>query len=207
MWVGGWVGVCWGGWVGVSDMRMDWCRSCRLAVEQVGDLRFWLYYKCLFQRVNHLTQSRWPNEYYQTVTTMNLIFWIWSKLKLINLMKPTNLNFTSGVLLTSMPDVFFLLEKRSEAGKVSQPVRACEPGLGYLSKPTAPAYFWGVKFFYFFLFFYFLFFNVIDFWWSYITIFLCYRYIIYIDGSRAVYRVSLSCGTKLSKWVRHIDDV
>ena len=64
-------------------------------------------------------------------------------------MKPTNLNFTSGVLLISVPDVFFLVEERSdgasEAGQVSQPVRACEPGLGDLSKPTAPAYFFGVK--------------------------------------------------------------
>ena len=49
-----------------------------------------------------------------------------------------------------MPDVFFLVEERrdranEEAGQVSQPVRACEPGLGDLFKPTAPAYFWGVK--------------------------------------------------------------
>ena len=28
---------------------------------------------------------------------------------------------------------------------MSQPVRACEPGLGDLSKPTAPAYFFGLK--------------------------------------------------------------
>ena len=28
---------------------------------------------------------------------------------------------------------------------MSQPVRACEPGLRDLSKPTAPAYFLGVK--------------------------------------------------------------
>ena len=64
-------------------------------------------------------------------------------------MKPTNLNFTPGVLLTSMPDVFFPVEEQSdgasEAGQVSQPVQACEPGLGDPSKPTAPAYFWGVK--------------------------------------------------------------
>ena len=60
-------------------------------------------------------------------------------------MKPTNLIFTSGVLLISVPDVFFLVEERSVAGQVSQPVRACEPGLGDLSKPTARAYFWGVK--------------------------------------------------------------
>ena len=44
-----------------------------------------------------------------------------------------------------MPDVFFLVEEQSdgarEAGQVSQPVRACEPELGDLSKPAAPAYF------------------------------------------------------------------
>ena len=28
---------------------------------------------------------------------------------------------------------------------MSQPVRACKPGMGDLSMPTAPAYFWGVK--------------------------------------------------------------
>ena len=43
-------------------------------------------------------------------------------------MKPTNLNFTSGVLLISVPDG-----------------RACEPGLGDLPKPTTPAYFFVVK--------------------------------------------------------------
>ena len=44
---------------------------------------------------------------------------------------------------------FFLVEEQSdwasEAGQVSQPVRACEPGLGDLSKLTAPAIFFGVK--------------------------------------------------------------
>ena len=64
-------------------------------------------------------------------------------------MKPTHLNFTSGVLLTSVPDVFFLVEEQSdgasEAGQVSQPVQACEPGLGDLPKPTTPAPFLGVK--------------------------------------------------------------
>ena len=44
-----------------------------------------------------------------------------------------------------MPDVFFLEEEGSKAGQVSQPVRACKTGLGDLSKPTAPAYFFGVK--------------------------------------------------------------
>ena len=44
-------------------------------------------------------------------------------------MKPTNLNLTYGVLLTSMPDVFFLVEEQSD----------------WASKPTAPAYFCGVK--------------------------------------------------------------
>ena len=33
----------------------------------------------------------------------------------------------------------------SKAGQVSQQVQACEPGLGDLSKPTAPAYFLGGK--------------------------------------------------------------
>ena len=40
---------------------------------------------------------------------------------------------------------FFLVEEESEAGQESQPVPACEPGLGDLSKLTAPAYFHGVK--------------------------------------------------------------
>ena len=48
-----------------------------------------------------------------------------------------------------MPDVFYLVDERSDgaskAGQVSQPVQACKPGLGDLSKPIAPAYFWGVK--------------------------------------------------------------
>ena len=96
-------------------------------------------------RNNHLTELTWPNEYDRTMTTTNLNNWIWPKLTPTNLLKPTNLNFTSGVLLISVPDVFFLVEERSEAGQVSQPVRACEPGLGDLSKPTAPAYFFGVK--------------------------------------------------------------
>ena len=43
--------------------------------------------------------------------------------------------------------VFFLVEEwskvASKAGQVSQLVRACEPGLGDLSKPTATAYFLG----------------------------------------------------------------
>ena len=64
-------------------------------------------------------------------------------------MKLTNLNFTSGVLLISVPDVFFLVEEQSDrasdAGQVSQPVRACKPRLGELSKPTTPAYFFGGK--------------------------------------------------------------
>ena len=56
-------------------------------------------------------------------------------------MKPTNLNFTSKVLLTCVPPS----DGASEAGQVSQPVRAFELGLRDLSKPTARAYFWGVK--------------------------------------------------------------
>ena len=41
---------------------------------------------------------------------------------------------------------------------------------------------------------------------SYFTIHMLVIYK-YIDGSRAVGRVSLSYSTKLSKWVRHIDNV
>ena len=41
--------------------------------------------------------------------------------------------------------MFFLVEEQSEAGQVSQPVRACKLGLGDLSKLTALAYFFGVK--------------------------------------------------------------
>ena len=48
-----------------------------------------------------------------------------------------------------MPDVYFVVEEQSdqfsEAGQVSQPVWACKPGLEDMSKPTAPAYFLGVK--------------------------------------------------------------
>ena len=44
---------------------------------------------------------------------------------------------------------FFLVEERrdraSKPGQVSQPVQACEPGLGDLSKLTAPACFFVVK--------------------------------------------------------------
>ena len=45
--------------------------------------------------------------------------------------------------------MFFLVEEQSngasEAGQVSQQVCVCEPGLGDLSKLTAPVYFLGVK--------------------------------------------------------------
>ena len=50
----------------------------------------------------------------------------------------------SGVLLTSLPDLFLVEEQNdgaSKAGQVSQPVLACEPGLGDLSKPTATAFY------------------------------------------------------------------
>ena len=79
----------------------------------------------------HLTNSRRPNEYDRTMTMANLYNWTWPKLKPTNLIKPTNLNLTSGVLLTSVPDVFFLRKSKAR--------------LGDLSKLTAPAYFWGVK--------------------------------------------------------------
>ena len=39
----------------------------------------------------------------------------------------------------------FIVEEQSEAGQVSQPLRASEPGVGDLSKLTAPTYFLGVK--------------------------------------------------------------
>ena len=53
---------------------------------------------------------------------------------------------------------FFLVEEQSdgarEAGQVSQPVQACELGPGDLSKPTVPAYFWGVKLIFFIVIFF-----------------------------------------------------
>ena len=88
-----------------------------------------LVWKRQYSRVIHLTESRWPNEYDQTMTTTNLNNWTWQILKPTNLMKPTNLNLTSGVLLTSVPDVFFVGEwsdGASKAGQVFQPVRACD---------------------------------------------------------------------------------
>ena len=63
-------------------------------------------------------------EYDQTMTTTNLNNWTWQKLKPANLLKLTNLNYTSGVLLIYVPDVFFLVEGQREAWQVSQPVRA-----------------------------------------------------------------------------------
>ena len=39
--------------------------------------------------------------------------------------------------------IVFFVEEQSKAGQVSQPVKASEPWLGYLSKLTAPAYFLG----------------------------------------------------------------
>ena len=45
--------------------------------------------------------------------------------------------------------MFFLVEEQSEAGWVSQPVQACELGLGDLSNLTTPAYFFGVKLMFF----------------------------------------------------------
>ena len=96
----------------------------------------------LLVRVIHLNESRWPNKFDWTMTTTYLNNWTWPKLKPTNLMKTTNLNFTSGVLLISVPDIFFLVEEWS---KVSQPVLAWEPWLRDLSKLTLQAYFWGLK--------------------------------------------------------------
>ena len=60
----------------------------------------WLYiYMNVYMRVFHLTESRWPNEFDRNMTTTNLNNWIWLKLKPTNLLKLTNLNFRSGVLL------------------------------------------------------------------------------------------------------------
>ena len=49
------------------------------------------------RRNSHLTDSRWLNEFDQTMTKTNLNNWTWPKLK------PTNLNLMSGV---SVPNVF-----------------------------------------------------------------------------------------------------
>ena len=66
----------------------------------------------------------------------------------MHLMKLTNLNFTSRVLLTSVPDVLFLVEEQSDraskAGQVSQSVQVCELGLGYrLSRRDQQIFFCG----------------------------------------------------------------
>ena len=66
---------------------------------------------------------------------------------IINITTTTNINV--GTDLSSCPwsskppcHIFiFLVEELSEAGQMSQPVRACKPGMGDLSKPTAPAYY------------------------------------------------------------------
>ena len=55
-------------------------------------------------------------------------------------MKPTNLNFTSGVLLTSVPDVFFLVEEQSDGASVS--LRA---GVGGLVQADRVSIFFGGK--------------------------------------------------------------
>ena len=47
----------------------------------------------------NLIDSRWLNEFDRIMTTTNLNNWIWLKLKPTNLLKLTNLNFTSGVHL------------------------------------------------------------------------------------------------------------
>ena len=81
-----------------------------------------------------MTEWRWPNEFDRTMTTKNLNNWTWPKLKLTNHLKPTNLNFTSGVLLISVPDVFFVEEqsnRASKAGQVSQPVLVLFPFLNF----------------------------------------------------------------------------
>ena len=72
----------------------------------------------LGKRNNHLTDSTWRNEFDGTMTTTNLIFWIWPKLKPTNLMKPTNLNFTSGVLLTNLRAwCFFSCRRAKQRGQ------------------------------------------------------------------------------------------
>ena len=87
---------------------------------------YWINAKYYLKKRNiHFTDSRWPNEYDQTMTPMNLNNWTWPKLKPANLNLPTNLNFTSGVLLTSVPDVFFLVQERSDgASEAGGPVQA-----------------------------------------------------------------------------------
>ena len=89
-------------------------------------------------RVIHLTESRWPNEYDWTMTKTNLNNWTWLKLKPTNLMKLTNLNFTSKVLLTSVQS-----DGASQAGQVSQPVWALSRGWGTCPSQPHQHIFWG----------------------------------------------------------------
>ena len=79
----------------------------------------------------------------------NHIFWIETE---IETYKPYETN-KPQLYVRGPPNLrawcFFLVKEQSDgtskAGQVSWPVRACEPGLGDLSKPTAPAYLFGVK--------------------------------------------------------------
>ena len=67
-----------------------------------------------------MTEWRWPNEFDQIMTMMNLNNLTWPKLKPTNLLKPTNINFTSLVLLIYVPDVFFVEEQSDGASKAGQ---------------------------------------------------------------------------------------
>ena len=62
-----------------------------------------------------MTEWIWPNH-----DNDNLNNWTWPKLKPMNLIKPANHNFTSRVLLTSMPDIFLVEEQRHGASKAGQ---------------------------------------------------------------------------------------
>ena len=125
------------------DLEFLWNIFLKIVVILLFKLHFFKLTKTILQYISvrntYMTKSNWQNDMTeswqkQTLTIEHDQNW-----------NPTNLNLTSRVLLTSVPDGFFLAEEWSDGPSKAGQVRAYEPGLGDLSKPTAPAFFGGVK--------------------------------------------------------------
>ena len=103
---------------------------------------FWFKHFLFILRNNLLTDSRWQNKFDRTMTTRSLNNWVWPKLKPTNLLKPMNLNFTSGVLLISVPDVFSCRgAKRGWAGVPASASLQAEAG-GPVQAVRTSIFFW-----------------------------------------------------------------